>query len=106
FERQNQFSGSEALYCARGYLRRRPNVNSRYLGPSHTIAGIEWPRSAREKNANRSLAISGRADAEADATPRVTRAPARNRSNRSVVKNRRRLHRRALRPGRVARRRL
>ena len=34
----------------------------------------------------------------------LTRAPARNRSDRRLVKNRRRLHRRALRPGRIARR--
>src|SRR5262245_53818594 len=56
-----------------------------------------------EKNATRPVAITGGADAEADATPRVTRAPARNGSDRCVVKNRRRLHRRALHPCRIAR---
>src|SRR5438094_780844 len=58
---------------------------------------------AREKTASRPLAIPGRVDAEAHATPRLTRASARNRSNRSLVKNRRRLHRRALCTGGVAR---
>jgi hypothetical protein len=62
-------------------------------------------RRAPEKIAARPLAIPGRADAEADATSWVAGTPARNRSDRSVVKNRRRLHRRALRAGRVTRRR-
>src|SRR5438874_9805298 len=56
-----------------------------------------------EKTASRPLAIAGRAHAETDATPRFARAPARNRSDRSLVKNRRRLYRRTLSPGRVAR---
>ena len=57
-----------------------------------------------EKTATRPLAISVRSDAEADATPRVTRAPARNRSHRRVVKDRRRLYRRAFSASRLARR--
>src|SRR5262249_56318864 len=56
-----------------------------------------------KKKGSRPVAITGGADAEADATPRVTRAPARNGSDRCVVKNRRRLHRRALHPCRIAR---
>jgi hypothetical protein len=61
-------------------------------------------RFARQKNAARPLAIPRRANAEADATPRVARAPARNRSNRSLVENRRRLHRHTLGASRLARR--
>src|SRR5258707_5546920 len=60
-------------------------------------------RIAPEEHATRPLAIPGGFDAEADATPRITRAPARNRSHRRLVKNRRRLHRRALRASRTAR---
>src|SRR5436190_15725925 len=60
-------------------------------------------RFARQKNATRSLAMPGRADAETDATPRLARTPARDRGNRRLVKNRRRLYRRTLSPGRVAR---
>src|SRR5580765_7657732 len=60
-------------------------------------------RLARQKNATRPVAITVRVDAKADATARAARAPARNRSDRSLVKNRRRLHRRALRAGGVAR---
>src|SRR5436190_6056948 len=60
-------------------------------------------RFTRAKNATRSLAIAGRGSSKADATPRVARAFARNRSNRRLVQNRRRLHRRALRSGCVAR---
>src|SRR5437899_1539039 len=62
-------------------------------------------RPASEKIAARPLAIPGRANAKADATTRSARTAARNRSDRSVVKNRRRLHRRALGAGRVTRRR-
>src|SRR4051812_30112347 len=62
-------------------------------------------RFTREKTSIRPVAMPGRADAKADATPRLARAPARNRSDRSLVKNRRRLHRRALSAGRTARRR-
>src|SRR4029453_16124493 len=58
---------------------------------------------AREKTATGPGAIPGRTDAEADATPRIARAPTRDRSNRRLVKNRRRLHRRPLGPGRAAR---
>ena len=58
----------------------------------------EWRGLPEQKTATRPVAIPGRADAEADATPRLTRAPARNRSDRRLVKNRRRLHRRALAP--------
>src|SRR4029077_16012788 len=61
-------------------------------------------RLARQKKETEQLARPGRAYAEAHATARLTRAPARNRSNRSLVKNRRRLHRRALSASRVARR--
>src|SRR5262249_32471784 len=61
-------------------------------------------RHAGEKTAARPLAMRGGCDAEADATPRVARAPARNRSNRRVVKNRRRFHSRALHSGGVTRR--
>ena len=61
-------------------------------------------RLARQQNATRPLALPGRADAKADATPRFTRAPARNRSDRSLVENRRRLHRRTLGASRLARR--
>ena len=60
-------------------------------------------RFAGAKNATRPMAISRRADAEADATPRLAGAPARNRSDRSLVKNRWRLHRRALNSSRAAR---
>src|SRR5215468_6969494 len=49
------------------------------------------------------MALALRADAEADATPRITRAPARNRSNRRLGKNRRGFHRRTLNPRRAAR---
>jgi hypothetical protein len=58
---------------------------------------------AGAKTATRPVAIPSRVDAEADATPRLARASARNRSHRRVVKNRRRLHRRALNASRVAR---
>src|SRR6516162_405686 len=57
------------------------------------------------KTARRPLAITVRANAEADATARITRTPSRNRSDRCLVKNRRRLHRRALNTSRLARRR-
>jgi hypothetical protein len=43
-------------------------------------------RFARPKTASRPLAIAGRADAETDARPRITRAPPRNRGDRCPVK--------------------
>ena len=61
-------------------------------------------RLASEKNATRPLANTDRAYAETDATPRTPRTPAGNRSDRRMVKNRRRLHRCALCAGRIARR--
>src|SRR5204863_10136510 len=60
-------------------------------------------RLTAEKTATRPLAMRSRTDAETDATLGAPRAPARNRSDRSLVKNRRRLHRRALNSSRAAR---
>src|SRR5262245_22199878 len=60
-------------------------------------------RLVREKAATRPLAVPSRGDAEIDAMPWVARATARNRSDRRLVENRRRLHRRALRASRLAR---
>src|SRR3954447_20440076 len=60
-------------------------------------------RFAGEKTATRPLAMPSRTDAEANATAWAARAPARNRSDRCLVKNRRRLHRRTLGPSRIAR---
>src|SRR4051794_24788047 len=61
-------------------------------------------RLATEKTATRQVAMPSRVDAKADATPRITGALARNRSDRCLVENRRRLHRGALSPRRIARR--
>src|SRR5262245_4963257 len=58
-----------------------------------------------EKTATRSLAITGRADAKTDATSWASRTPTRNRSDRSLVKDRRRVHRCALDASRLTRRR-
>src|SRR5438552_3525386 len=60
-------------------------------------------RSSRKEDATRSLAIACGAGSEDDAAPGTSRAPSRNRSHRRLVENRRRLHRHALSPSRVAR---
>src|ERR1051326_7124147 len=61
-------------------------------------------RLAGEKNAKRPLAVACRADAQADAAPRASRALAGNRSNRRLVQNCWRIHRCALDSVRVTRR--
>src|SRR5439155_19948733 len=62
-------------------------------------------RFARKENATGPLAVARGAGPEVDAASGTSRALARNRSNRRLVENRRRIYRRALRARSIARRR-
>src|SRR6266403_5867347 len=61
-------------------------------------------RTSRKENASGSVASTGGLASKVDAAARIARAPARNRSDRGLVKNRRRIYRRALGAGGIARR--
>jgi len=62
-------------------------------------------RPARKENEGRPVAITSRGSSKADAAFVTSRALTRNRSNRRLVQDRRRIYRRAFGAGRFARRR-
>ena len=99
-EREGRLAEPEVLHKINNPSWRN-QLDHVLFAPSLSPNGMDRPKGKRDRIAGKRRPLSP----EVDAVPRVTRAPARTGSGRSLIENRRRIYRRAFGAGRFARRR-